>query len=137
MTTQARAREIVEAGLNACPPNPTRLTISDHLTAEVLEYCERVRAEAIEEAAKVAEHSFSRRDGEVAADIRALSDQPYDPWLPIETAPRQGRDLILILTPTNWPQVAYSNTWWRCGFSVENKPTRWMPLPPPSKETGC
>lgn len=50
-------------------------------------------------------------------------------WQPIETAPKDGRELILLLTPSNWPQVAYSNTWWQGGFSVENKPTHWMPLP--------
>jgi hypothetical protein len=50
-------------------------------------------------------------------------------WKPIESAPTKGRELILLLTPSRFPQVAYSNTWWTCGFSVENKPTHWMPLP--------
>lgn len=50
-------------------------------------------------------------------------------WQPIETAPKDGRRFILLLTPSGWPQVAYSNTWWTSGFSVENKPTHWMPLP--------
>lgn len=50
-------------------------------------------------------------------------------WQPIETAPRDGRQLILLLTPSGFPQVAYSNTWWTAGFSVECKPTHWMPLP--------
>ncbi len=50
-------------------------------------------------------------------------------WQPIETAPRAGRELILILTPSRFPQVAYSNTWWNGGFSVENKPTHWAPIP--------
>lgn len=55
-------------------------------------------------------------------------------WLPIETAPKDGRKMILLLTPSRFPQVAYSNTWWTAGFSVENKPTHWMeiePLPAP------
>jgi hypothetical protein len=51
-------------------------------------------------------------------------------WQPIETAPKKGRELILLLTASRFPQVAYSNTWWTCGFSAENKPTHWMPLPP-------
>jgi hypothetical protein len=51
-------------------------------------------------------------------------------WLPIETAPKQGRQMILLLTPSGFPQVAYSNTWWTAGFSVECRPTHWMPLPP-------
>ena len=44
-------------------------------------------------------------------------------WQPIETAPKDGRQLILLLTPSGFPQVAYSNTWWTAGFSVECKPT--------------
>lgn len=52
-------------------------------------------------------------------------------WQPIETAPKTGRELILLLTPSNFPQVAYSNTWWTSGFSAENKPTHWKPLPEP------
>lgn len=54
-------------------------------------------------------------------------------WMPIETAPRDGRQMILLLTPSGWPQVAYSNTWWTAGFSVECKPTHWArihELPP-------
>jgi len=50
-------------------------------------------------------------------------------WQPISTAPKAGRDLILLLTPSRFPQVAYSNTWWTAGFSVEVTPTHWMPLP--------
>lgn len=61
----------------------------------------------------------------------ALAAQPCagDGWLPIETAPRGGRELILLLTPSGFPQVAYSNTWWTSGFSVECKPTRWARIP--------
>lgn len=59
----------------------------------------------------------------------ALNPSEVPAWQPIETAPKGGRDLILLLTPSRFPQVAYSNTWWTSGFSVENKPTHWMPLP--------
>jgi hypothetical protein len=55
-------------------------------------------------------------------------------WQPIETAPKSGRDMILLLTQSRFPQVAFSNTWWTSGFSVECKPTHWMPLPPPPTE---
>lgn len=48
-----------------------------------------------------------------------------DGWQPIETAPMDGREMILLLTPSGWPQVAWSNTWWTSGFSVECKPTHW------------
>lgn len=50
-------------------------------------------------------------------------------WQPISTAPKDGRELILLLTPSKFPQVAYSNTWWTAGFSVECKPTHWMKIP--------
>jgi len=53
-----------------------------------------------------------------------------DEWRPIETAPRDGRQMILLLTPSGWPQVAFSNTWWISGFSIECKPTHWIPIPP-------
>lgn len=65
-----------------------------------------------------------------AAEVRAE-------WQPIETAPKDGRQLILLLPPSGFPQVAYSNTWWTAGFSVECKPTHWLPLPaaaPQAKE---
>lgn len=52
-------------------------------------------------------------------------------WLPIETCPTAGRDLILLLfSGSKFPQVAFSNTWWTAGFSHEYKPTHWMPIPP-------
>lgn len=50
-------------------------------------------------------------------------------WKEIDSAPIDGRRLILLLTPSGFPQVAYSNTWWTAGFSVECKPTHWMPIP--------
>ena len=56
--------------------------------------------------------------------------KPLMEWQTIETAPKTGRELILLLTPSKWPQIAYSKSWWTTGFSVENKPTHWMPIPP-------
>lgn len=61
--------------------------------------------------------------------LHALPPQG-DGWQDIASAPRKGRELILLLTPSRYPQLAYSNTWWTSGFSVENKPTHWMPIPP-------
>lgn len=56
-------------------------------------------------------------------------------WQPIETAPTKGRELILLLTPSGFPQIAYANTWWTAGYSVECKPTHWLPIPKPPVDT--
>jgi hypothetical protein len=66
--------------------------------------------------------------------IEALERQlaevrPASEWQPIETAPKDGRKMIFLLGPSGFPQVAYSNTWWTSGFSFENRPTHWMPIP--------
>lgn len=71
----------------------------------------------------------------------ALTSEPVAGWRPIETAPTTGKQMILLLTPSRFPQVAFSNTWWTAGFSVENKPTHWMeieplPAPPHTEERG-
>ncbi|MEW8091286.1 MAG: hypothetical protein AB2784_16840 [Candidatus Thiodiazotropha endolucinida] len=51
-----------------------------------------------------------------------------DDWLPIKTAPTTGRQKILLKTPYSPSgELAYSNTWWTAGFSVECKPTHWKP----------
>lgn len=70
-------------------------------------------------------------------------------WQPIETAPKDGTDILLGYYPT-WPgldlgkgscEVAFwhgiKNTW--CGRVLLNadghfSPTHWMPLPPPPKD---
>ena len=73
---------------------------------------------------------------EAAAALEAARE---DGWQPIETAPRDGRQMILLLTPSRFPQVAFSNTWWTAGFSVECKPTHWRriePLPAIDQERG-
>lgn len=51
-------------------------------------------------------------------------------WQPIETAPKTGRQAILLWGSNyNEPQKAYSDTWWTSGFSVENKPSHWQLYP--------
>lgn len=73
-------------------------------------------------------HGKSRYD--IASAIEAMVRAECVPqWQPIETAPKDGRSLILLLTPSGFPQVAYSNTWWTAGFSVECKPTHWSHIP--------
>ena len=67
--------------------------------------------------------------------IAAALDAAAPEWLDISTAPRTGRQMMLLLGPSGFPQVAYSNTWWQGGFSVECKPTHYMLIPaPPQKD---
>lgn len=73
---------------------------------------------------------WSEQKGDVTELCITVDHDPPPQWQPIETAPKGGRELILLLTPSRFPQVAYSDTWWTCGFSVENKPTHWAPIPP-------
>ena len=57
-------------------------------------------------------------------------------WQPIKTAPKGGRELILLKTPYSPDGVlAYSNMWWTYGFSVECKPSHWMPKPNTENKT--
>lgn len=77
---------------------------------------------------------INRKSATVNALREALgadTGKSAEAWQPIETAPKDGRTLILLLTPSGWPQVAWSNTWWTAGFSVENKPMGWAPIPQP------
>ena len=72
----------------------------------------------------------SERERYMERSRRSLTAALAEMWRPIEEAPKEGRQMILLLTPSRFPQVAFSNTWWTAGFSVENKPTHWMPIEP-------
>ena len=56
---------------------------------------------------------------------------PQQGWLPIANAPTKERQPIWLLVPGRSPQAAYSDTFWRGGFSVECKPTHWKPRTTP------
>ena len=98
--------------------------------------------QAMEAAAKAVEQTLFTRSCtcsfEAEAAIRALPPPPDAVndagWRPIETAPRTGREMILMIGPSRFPNVAFSNTWWQSGSSVECTPTHWMPLPPPPEQ---
>ncbi len=92
---------------------------------------------------------------EVAACIAIMRKEPQG-WMPIETAPKDGRPILLFgdcrVTSGNWsapsetPRIIYQDgfapdtewdEWepywesWDGGFTEEHPPTHWMPLPPP------
>lgn len=79
-------------------------------------------------------------------------------WQPIETAPRDGTEVILgslaqtykgapvpprvtigYWTQDDEPEYEYCDPYWMSwdgGFTKENPPTHWMPLPPPPEPPG-
>lgn len=64
-------------------------------------------------------------------DFTRLAANASTEWQPIETAPKDGREQILLKVPYNQDGVlAWSDTWWTSGFSAENKPTHWKPIIP-------
>ena len=61
-------------------------------------------------------------------------------WQQIETAPRDGSNLILWcdgVTVGSWSANVHpwnDGNWWIDGMQVTGNPTHWMPLPEPPKE---
>lgn len=62
-------------------------------------------------------------------------------WQPIETAPKDGRDVLLCRLDDDGSYWMETATWWvrawavvgaiREPYVIEFEPTHWMPLPPP------
>ncbi len=55
-------------------------------------------------------------------------------WMPIETAPRDGRRILIIGGIWTEPEVALADGgWWarRKQEGAKHLATHWMPLPPP------
>jgi hypothetical protein len=61
-------------------------------------------------------------------------------WQPIETAPRDGTEILFWVAPEmseGWAEVGHwfetaHDGWW-VAHTIERKPTHWMPLPEPPK----
>lgn len=80
------------------------------------------------------------KTAEAAAD--AWNDRTPEPWLPIETAPKDGTKVILRSISYNIQEQEivrimdnyWTNSGWRC-HDPNYRFTHWQPLPaPPSKE---
>ncbi len=71
--------------------------------------------------------------------IAAWNDRTPEPWLPIETAPKDGTPVLVCLPDEN-PYFVWwhdpTKQWVRTRITDPLKsPTHWLPLPaPPSKE---
>ena len=77
---------------------------------------------------------------EAAATIRELADRIKEleaklEWQPIETAPKDGTPILLLIkSPRNAIQASFSGSCWVdcwCAFVDPYEPTHWMPLPSP------
>ena len=58
-------------------------------------------------------------------------------WQPIETAPKDGTRVLLVIDHGEWGDKVWTGLWadgWIISYGkTSNKPTHWMPLPvPPS-----
>lgn len=107
-----------------------------------------------EAAAQVAQELFrvSLNGHQLAAAIRALPDE--DEWQPIETAPRDGTEILIGKWkerggfrfcrsswehfPGNSMEGEQSYDWWACDddhndITEDEGPTHWRPLPAPPK----
>jgi hypothetical protein len=59
-------------------------------------------------------------------------------WMPIETAPRDGREVLIYSGAVDVALFEYGQ-WWSSGCDEYGNdrrvyPTHWMPLPPPPEE---
>jgi hypothetical protein len=101
-----------------------------------------LRDAVLEEAAKVAEQMFGQETptcyhaGEqIAAAIRTLASSP-SPWQPIETAPKDGRYLLLsrncgVPFIGRWHKLRADDGVWLGHDDVDVEPDHWMALPQP------
>lgn len=96
------------------------------------------------------------------AEIQRLRCLLLQRWQPIETAPKDGTEILLAddsrvtfgkwLAPSEKPRIIYRDgfapepewdefephwTSWDGGFTQEHPPTHWMPLPPPPRCEYC
>lgn len=76
-----------------------------------------------------------------AALCELRSRRAADAWRPIETAPKDGRSILLgrvgaTRAYTGEYVTAGSSGWWRDTHGQQREPTHWRPIPPPpSKES--
>jgi hypothetical protein len=77
---------------------------------------------------------------EVDAFLKSLaSDEPFDPWLPIETRPPEEKRSMLVYCAgyrNIYTAFHEAGFWWHFAGGTRRlteEPTHWMPLPEPPK----
>lgn len=104
-------------------------------------------ARTFDEKTDPVEREYVRRDPAVLAELPEVRDQ----WQPIETAPKDGTQVLCCSLGADDRPMIFVGHWahvptmfssihiepgpdgwaWVCGFSAILQPTHWMPLPAP------
>src|SRR6266851_2617052 len=86
---------------------------------------------------------YRAADGLLASDsIRLELAALFNPWRPIETAPKDGTMILTFVPWLTYPKTLFWAKYadeWRCPATEDAhkyEPTHWLPLPtPPSEDT--
>lgn len=129
---RAICEDIVSTVAASLSPLPDNAVVEAALRELITAYDEKVGLRAIAAPPNAAGANALRLYNAWEAARRALSAPvAQQPWLPMETAPKDGAE-VLAATDA-WMAVCrhYHGEFWSDGNLVE--PTHWMPLPPPPK----
>lgn len=65
--------------------------------------------------------------------VASAPQQVAQPWMPIETAPKDGTRVLLVIDHGEWGDKIWTGLWangWMVSYGkTSNPPTHWMPLP--------
>lgn len=83
----------------------------------------------------ISQIAFSLTAEQLEAFAKAYAQtQGQSNWQPIETAPKDGTEVLLLSTNSKRDIAMYCNGVWLDGYSNDVDPTHWMPLPSAVKE---
>ena len=133
------------------PPLPKPDMTTPHVSDEMLERASKEYDKALQQQSEEIEagnrNGFDSQTAIRAALTAALTAMPGQGWRPIETAPKDGKLLLLCATPGRWVEkknVVLAGYWGRNGWVAQHGghplsfATHWQPLPspPPAQENG-
>lgn len=79
----------------------------------------------------VLEIDFTQPKAELLAEIERLKAALDKQWQPIESAPKDGTHVLVLLKSGSVMQAEFWDFWMPVYFSATKiEPTHWMPLPP-------